>query len=256
MECAMVTVRVRRPCFSGLNIFSMKQGRLQVVLKCLNNVARPATLLTSFSGMRLTCDQASIAELPVRVKNLSTCPRAIVEIAGPAVAQWAVRMCAFYLLLQSGFCGPKLPSVADKSSPPWLQKELQAARSFLVGNAGKEKKSAVSTSKWHISTKGTLMRKLRVPSSKQGRQMLQGVCSILSEDDLFNEAGTHKGCRVRRESAHGESVCCANVRALFDELPTPHLEIEITVFPQGPITSAEYEKAAKLEAVLKRGQTI
>ncbi|GKD40049.1 hypothetical protein Tco_1260256 [Tanacetum coccineum] len=42
------------------------------------------------------------------------------------------------------------------------------------------------------------------------------------------------GCQIRRESAHGETVCCNNVKALFDELPTPHLIVEITLFPAGP----------------------
>lgn len=65
-----------------------------------------------------------------------------------------------------------------------------------------------------------------------------------------------QGCQVRRETAHSESVCCYNVRALFDELPTPHLELEITVFPAGPLTALEYQKAQKLEGLLRRGNTI
>jgi hypothetical protein len=48
-------------------------------------------------------------------------------------------------------------------------------------------------------------------------------------------------------------VCCKNVSALFDELPTPHLVVEITPFPAGPLTEMDYKKAAKLERVLRSG---
>ncbi|PKU77995.1 hypothetical protein MA16_Dca011615 [Dendrobium catenatum] len=65
-----------------------------------------------------------------------------------------------------------------------------------------------------------------------------------------------QGCRIRRESAHGESVCCNNVRALFDELPTPHLVVEITAFPAGPLTEKDYVKAEKLERLLRSGSSI
>lgn len=60
-----------------------------------------------------------------------------------------------------------------------------------------------------------------------------------------------QGCQIRRESAHGESVCCNNVRALFDELPTPHLIVEITPFPSGTLTEKDYTKAEQLEKVLR-----
>jgi hypothetical protein len=109
---------------------------------------------------------------------------------------------------------------------------------------------------WRTSTKGTLTRKYRAVNKAEGRRILNAICSVLSEDDDFVELGTHKGCAVRRENAHAESVCCKNVRALFDELPTPHLVVEITVFPKGPITDVHWQKAAKLEQVLKKGNSI
>jgi hypothetical protein len=65
-----------------------------------------------------------------------------------------------------------------------------------------------------------------------------------------------QGCQIRRETAHGESVCCNNVRALFDELPTPHLVVEITPFPAGPLTEKDYTKAEKLERVLRSGPSV
>ena len=52
-----------------------------------------------------------------------------------------------------------------------------------------------------------------------------------------------QGCQIRTESAHGESVCCNNIRALFDELPTPHLTVESTPFPAGPLTEIYYINA-------------
>ena len=51
-------------------------------------------------------------------------------------------------------------------------------------------------------------------------------------------------------------MCCNNVRALFDELPTPHLVVEITAFPAGPLTEKDYAKAEKLERVLRSGASI
>lgn len=51
-------------------------------------------------------------------------------------------------------------------------------------------------------------------------------------------------------------MCCNNVRALFDELPTPHLVVEITAFPAGPLSEKDYAKAEKLERVLRSGASI
>ena len=65
-----------------------------------------------------------------------------------------------------------------------------------------------------------------------------------------------QGCAIRRENAHAETVCCNNVRAILDELPHPHLVVEITVFPKGPITDVHWQKAAKLEKVLKKGNSV
>ncbi|KAJ7566923.1 hypothetical protein O6H91_02G124200 [Diphasiastrum complanatum] len=122
--------------------------------------------------------------------------------------------------------------------------------------AEKKKELLKLTSKWHSSTKGTLVRRFRVSTKSEGRRLLNTICSLLSEDDSFRDASSHKGCQVRRENAHAESVCCNNVRALLDELPTPHLVIEITVFPRGPIAELHYEKAQKLEKVLRTGISI
>ncbi|GFZ18236.1 hypothetical protein Acr_26g0015050 [Actinidia rufa] len=104
--------------------------------------------------------------------------------------------------------------------------------------------------------KGTLKRNYRVPSKSEGKRLLKSIASLLSDDDQFRDAISHKGCQIRRESAHGESVCCNNVRALFDELPTPHLIVEITPFPAGPLTKNDYAKAGKLEQVLRTGPSV
>ncbi|KAB1227843.1 hypothetical protein CJ030_MR1G001677 [Morella rubra] len=124
----------------------------------------------------------------------------------------------------------------------------------LEGNEEADRRKLVS--KWHPTTKGTLKRNYRVPSKTEGRRLLKAIASLLSDDDHFRDATSHKGCQIRRESAHGESVCCNNVRALFDELPTPHLIVEITPFPAGPLTEKDYTKAEKLERVLKSGPSI
>ncbi|XWS71041.1 hypothetical protein CRYUN_Cryun03dG0102800 [Craigia yunnanensis] len=116
---------------------------------------------------------------------------------------------------------------------------------LLVDKDAADKRKLVS--KWHPTTKGTLKRNYRVPS-KSGRRLLKAVASLLP-DEHFTDVTSHKGCQLRWESAHGESVCCNNVRVLFDEIPTPHLTVEISPFPAGHITEIDYVKAVKLERV-------
>ncbi|WOG82865.1 hypothetical protein DCAR_0102034 [Daucus carota subsp. sativus] len=174
------------------------------------------------------------------------------------VVLWAGRVCIHYALLKAGLAGsPASPLVsqgigggaADLGFAKWFE-ELQ----------GKPDKEAASrrklVSKWHPTTKGTLKRSYRIPSKSEGRRLLRAIASVLSDDDQFRDATSHKGCQIRRETAHGETVCCNNVRALFDELPTPHLTVEITPFPAGPLTEKDYSKAEKLEKVLRSGPSV
>ncbi|KAK9673710.1 hypothetical protein RND81_12G185000 [Saponaria officinalis] len=173
---------------------------------------------------------------------------------------WGARICVFYALLKSGFAGSHSTSplvsgssgvldVSDLGFSKWLDK--------LRNNPDKEaadKRKLVS--KWHPTTKGTLRRNYRIPSKPEGRRLLKAIAALLSDDDHFVDASSHKGCQIRRESAHGESVCCNNVRALFDELPTPHLIVEITPFPAGPLSEKDYAKAEKLERVLRSSPSV
>ncbi|CAI0440630.1 unnamed protein product [Linum tenue] len=184
---------------------------------------------------------------------------------------WAGRVCVFYALLKIGLAGSKanplvseldgveesggggsgagISEAGDLGFSKWIES--------IQGNPDKEasdKRKLVS--KWHPTTKGTLRRNYRVPSKSEGRRLLKSVAALLSEDDHFTDATSHKGCQIRRESAHGESVCCNNVRALFDELPTPHLIVEITPFPAGSLTEKDYLKAEKLERVLRSGPSV
>ncbi|MCO5566739.1 hypothetical protein L7F22_020419 [Adiantum nelumboides] len=171
---------------------------------------------------------------------------------------WAVRTCVFYALLQVGIAGSPpsstlqgLGDTDELQAPNWLKnvfggdEEAQRAKELTRGR-----------SRWQTTTKGTLKRRYRVPSKSEGRRLLNQVSSLLSDDDTFRDATSHKGCQIRRENAHAETVCCHNVRAMFDELPTPHLVIEITPFPAGPITVADYQKADKIEKLLRTGNSI
>lgn len=47
-------------------------------------------------------------------------------------------------------------------------------------------------SKWHPTTKGTLKRSYRVPSKLAGQRLLKLIASLLSEDDHFIDATSHK----------------------------------------------------------------
>ncbi|XP_050215463.1 uncharacterized protein LOC126666669 [Mercurialis annua] len=176
---------------------------------------------------------------------------------------WAGRLCIFYALLKSGLAGSKdnpLVSGLDGAGGSGVESADLGFSKWLENIQGKPDKEAADkrklVSKWHPTTKGTLRRNYRVPSKSEGRRLLKEIAALLSDDDHFVDATSHKGCQIRRESAHGESVCCNNVRALFDELPTPHLVVEITAFPAGPLTEKDYVKAEKLERVLRSGPSI
>lgn len=172
---------------------------------------------------------------------------------------WAGRLCIFYALLKAGLAGSQSnPFIYSEEGNVGADlgffKLIESLQGRSDDKEAKDRRKLVS--KWHPTTKGTLKRSYRVPSKNEGRRLLKAIASLLSDDDHFIDATSHKGCQIRRESAHGESVCCNNVRALFDELPTPHLVVEITAFPAGPLTDRDYVKAEKLERVLRSGSSI
>lgn len=195
-------------------------------------------------------------------KKLNVSTSAVHASLLEAPVLWVGRTCVFYALLKAGLAGsPANPLVSDLGSGAIGSEDGDLGFSKWLENIrGKPDKDAAEkrklVSKWHPTTKGTLKRNYRVPSKAEGRRLLKAIASLLSDDDHFTDATSHKGCQIRRESAHGESVCCNNVRALFDELPTPHLVVEITPFPSGPLTDKDYLKAEKLERVLRSGPSV
>ncbi|KAJ9540499.1 hypothetical protein OSB04_027005 [Centaurea solstitialis] len=172
---------------------------------------------------------------------------------------WAGRVCIFYALLKAGLAGSPSNPLASTTELEGEGGDLGFSKWFAEFKGKPEKEAADKrklVSKWHPTTKGTLRRNYRIPSKSEGRRLLKAIASLLSDDDHFRDATSHKGCQIRRESAHGETVCCNNVRALFDELPTPHLVVEITPFPAGPLTESDYARAEKLEKVLRSGPSV
>ncbi|KAI3748308.1 hypothetical protein L6452_11301 [Arctium lappa] len=172
---------------------------------------------------------------------------------------WAGRVCIFYALLKAGLAGSPSNPLASTTELESEGDDLGFSKWFAEFKGKPEKEAADKrklVSKWHPTTKGTLRRNYRIPSKSEGRRLLKAIASLLSDDDHFRDATSHKGCQIRRESAHGETVCCNNVRALFDELPTPHLVVEITPFPAGPLTESDYARAEKLEKVLRSGPSV
>lgn len=172
---------------------------------------------------------------------------------------WAGRVCIFYALLKAGLAGSPSNPLASTTELESDGDDLGFAKWFEEFRGKPEKEAADKrklVSKWHPTTKGTLRRNYRIPSKSEGRRLLKAIASLLSDDDHFRDATSHKGCQIRRETAHGETVCCNNVRALFDELPTPHLVVEITPFPAGPLTESDYDRALKLEKVLRSGPSV
>ncbi|KAG8637305.1 hypothetical protein MANES_15G105600v8 [Manihot esculenta] len=170
------------------------------------------------------------------------------------------RLCIFYALLKAGLAGSIANPLVSGVDGAGAESGDLGFSKWLENKQGKPDKEAADkrklVSKWHPTTKGTLKRNYRVPSKSEGRRLLKAIASLLSDDDHFTDATSHKGCQIRRETAHGESVCCNNVRVLFDELPTPHLVVEITAFPAGPLTENDYVKAEKLERALRSGPSV
>ncbi|XP_010257568.1 PREDICTED: uncharacterized protein LOC104597617 [Nelumbo nucifera] len=210
------------PCFEGVSATALKKLQLFSGRSC---------------GVGNGRFQASLLEAPVL---------------------WAGRLCIFYALLKAGLAGSQTnPFISDaktESSDLGFFKWIEGFKGRSEEKEAADRRKLVS--KWHPTTKGTLKRSYRVPSKSEGRRLLKAIAALLSDDDHFIDATSHKGCQIRRETAHGESVCCNNVRALFDELPTPHLVVEITAFPAGPLTEKDYTKAEKLERVLRSGPSI
>ncbi|CAA7400792.1 unnamed protein product [Spirodela intermedia] len=231
-------------------LFSSPRSDRSVHPLLRNPFVAPLEVGTSFNGAALRgsgFSRNTKRESPVR--------SSLVE--GPVL--WASRLCVFYALLKAGLAGS--PSSPLSPSGSGVRSDDLGFSKWLEGwRGGSEDKEAVDrrklVSKWHPTTKGTLKRSYRVPSKTEGKRLLKAIASLLSDDDQFIDATSHKGCQIRRESAHGESVCCNNVRALFDELPTPHLVLEITPFPAGPLADKDYAKAEKLEKVLRSGSSI
>lgn len=189
-------------------------------------------------------------------------PIAASLLEGPVLV-WVGRLCLYYALIHAGLAGsPRNPFLSHEirgedgagDSDLGFSKWADKLRGGPPGDKCQDKRKLVS--KWRPTTKGTLKRTYRVPSKEEGRRVLKEIALVLSEDDHFVDASTHKGCQIRRESAHGESVCCYNVRALFDELPGPHLVLEITPFPAGVLTDSDYRKAERLEMVLRMSASI
>ncbi|KAK6141296.1 hypothetical protein DH2020_024965 [Rehmannia glutinosa] len=168
---------------------------------------------------------------------------------------WAGRLCIFYALLKAGLAGsPANPLVSDLESGA---DDLGFSKWF--DELSKPEKEAADrrklVSKWHPTTKGTLRRNYRIPSKSEGRRLLKAIASLLSDDDQFRDATSHKGCQIRRRMLM-EKVYVVIMCALFDELPTPHLIVEITPFPAGPLTENDYSKAERLERVLRSGPSV
>ena len=61
-----------------------------------------------------------------------------------------------------------------------------------LSEADKAKSLSKLRKNWHASTKGTLIRKYRVPSKAEGRKCLHALGDFLSEGDNGFDASTHK----------------------------------------------------------------
>lgn len=72
----------------------------------------------------------------------------------------------------------------------WNLNECSTFLCLLTVDEAVDKRKLVS--KWHPTTKGTLRRNYRVPSKSEGRRLLKAIASLLSDDDHFVDATSHK----------------------------------------------------------------
>ncbi|MED6176778.1 hypothetical protein PIB30_091523 [Stylosanthes scabra] len=107
---------------------------------------------------------------------------------------WVGRLCIFYALLKAGLAGSHANplfsdleiSDGDDSADLGFSKLTQT----ILAKEGVNGRKFVS--KWHPTTKGTLKRNYRVPSKLEGQRLLKAIASLLSEDDHFVDATSHK----------------------------------------------------------------
>lgn len=74
---------------------------------------------------------------------------------------------------------------------------VQARQNLVTSHSqspvpGAPKDSSKVRTQWHASTKGTLVRRYRVPTKKEGRRLLTAISALLSDDDTFRDVSTHK----------------------------------------------------------------
>ncbi|KAL8143271.1 hypothetical protein V2J09_016303 [Rumex salicifolius] len=254
IEIVLPSIQTASP-LATTSLYSAPQSHLLL----LNPNAKSAFLAKTFfhgsaNGKRFT--QISLLQLRNGRAKPAGSPRASL-IESPVL--WAGRVCVFYVLLKAGLAGSSSSPLLSSSASEIGFGDLGFSKWLSSFQKNPEKEASDRrklVSKWHPTTKGTLRRNYRVPSKSEGRRLLRAIAGLLSEDDHFVDASSHKGCQIRRENAHGETVCCNNVRALFDELPTPHLVVEIEAFPAGPLTERDYTKAEKLERVLRSSPSV
>eukprot|EP00243_Klebsormidium_subtile_P013616 TRINITY_DN90_c0_g1_i1.p1 TRINITY_DN90_c0_g1~~TRINITY_DN90_c0_g1_i1.p1 ORF type:complete len:270 (+),score=22.28 TRINITY_DN90_c0_g1_i1:309-1118(+) len=150
------------------------------------------------------------------------------------VPSFLARVVGFYVLLRAGITVPYKREVTEEEQET---KTLRATKQWKIVNN-------------YNGVPCILRRKWRCASREDGRKRLRMICDVLSEDDTFQMSDTHKGCQIRRESSHSETVSCNGVNALYDDNPFPRMKIDIARFPEGRVGMEEYYKAEKLERVL------
>ncbi|XP_020104459.1 protein prickle isoform X2 [Ananas comosus] len=111
---------------------------------------------------------------------------------------WAGRLCVYYALIKIGLAGshsnPFLSSPeigeGDGGGDLGFSRWIQGLQGRSDDKEASDRRKLVS--KWHPTTKGTLKRNYRVPSKAEGRRLLKAIASLLSDDDHFVDATSHK----------------------------------------------------------------
>lgn len=89
-------------------------------------------------------------------------------------------------------------------------------------------------SKWHPTTKGTLKRNYRVPSKAEGRRLLKAIASLLSDDDHFVDATSHKVNLLQGVLFFYTNLLCVVPLILFSPLSVTSYYVNIPVsLPHG-----------------------
>eukprot|EP00249_Psilotum_nudum_P009244 c21810_g1_i2 orf=88-774(+) len=105
---------------------------------------------------------------------------------------WIVRTLVFYAFVQTGLAARSLSFSQDgESRGTWISRSIVDLLN-KDNEADRDRHRIKVRNRWQTTLKGTLKRRYRVPTKAEGRRLLSAISSLLSDDDSFRDAASHK----------------------------------------------------------------